>query len=616
MNYRTLLYLAVTATGLGLLLWLLDQRDIEDRAAQTIQTRLFTNLDASSIIRVGITRETQQIDLKRHDRTWRIVQPLSARADNDHVHRLLATLEHLPIREIITPEEWTARDLHPRDFGLAPPSATVTLTATDRDFVILIGRDSPLDDGIYIRTPDEPAILLIDRDLIAQLPRTASDIREQSLFDGVVEDVIQLDIKPYAGQYVQLMREPNDRWSIRQPVTARTEPGAIRQRLNRLLDNRIQTFLPTNGSELMAGYGLEDEEAILALTLWKNGADTGTELFFGRETEPDGDRVFARRSDSDGIFTISRDVRDAFLVNADDLREKLVFHIDPWTVETFTLRDADETIKLQLLDNGWHVMQPVQWRADDEHAMNMLIRIVELRAHNFVPPTEVDPAAMGLESPRYGLAVWTTRNGDTPPDHERRPAGRMMIGNRTADGNAYYARRDGDPTVFTLSAGDLEGRLISTNRAGMALTDPLVYRDRSVLSIAPESVWRIEFQRGERRQTIDRAGDTWTVVEPAGHRANLDQVRIVLDSVRDLRALRVEQRTISQPAAFGFDQPGMVLTFHLTGADGLARTLITGFRARSDGLFAMVQGRDLVFALSHDTLGLLGRDLTHAAPQN
>lgn len=619
MKYATIFYLALVAACLGLLLWLIEQRDREQRIAHALPSALFPGYNPADIDRLRIERDDWHVEIERRDRDWHIVRPFSGRADAARIHHIVAYVDRLPVREKLTREQRETRGLALRHFGLDAPRIRVTLADAEREYNLWVGVETPLKDGLYIQTPAMPHIVLTDRTLSDVLPRSKNDLRDRSVFNGIPAETVRVDIRPYGAAYIQLARDEGGDWTLRQPFVARADREAIHQRLDKLFEARVQRFLPEDAGALLADYGLEDAEAAVRVSVWGTQTDNGMDVFFGRPVETDEGLVYARHGDQSGVFTVSRHLRDAFLAGPHTFRDPRLFRIDPGDVAGLEIRDGDDALTLRRRDHHWQVVQPVQWDADGGKVMEMVVHACELQVRDIVddPPTNL--AALGLSPSRYGLALWRRPDRDATNAFvlAREPAQQVWIGARTRDGEAYYARAQGDESIVTLSAAQLDGRLIGANHAGLPFTDPLIYHARSVLAVATQTVRRIEIQRGETHQIVERVPDgEWMAVQPEGGNVDVEQVKTVLALVETLQALRVEQRGIDQPAAFGFDRPGLKLTLEFSGAGSLSTTLISGFRARTDGIFAMVQGRDLVFAIGRDIIDRLNHDLIRAPADN
>ncbi len=611
MKSRTIFYLAITAACLGLLLWLIEQHNRETHVAEQLPPALFPEYDAAEINRLTIERNGWTLEIERRERDWRFVAPFSGRADSERVHHILATIDRFPIREVLTPTQRRERGLSLRHFGLEAPHAAITLFDADREYTLWMGAESPLNDGVYIRTASRPEVLLTDRILAGLLPHAKDELRERRILRRSSAEVVRLDVRPYAGHYLQLVRDADGQWMLQQPLAAHADDDAVRTRLDQLFDARAAEFLPESSSAMLADYVLEEGEATVQISVWESGVDEATDLFFGKTVEDNENHVYARRGDISGVFTVPRVVRDTFLTRADELRDPRVFRIHPWEVTGVELRHGRDVVNLELRDHGWHVVQPVQWEADDEKIMNLTVRACELRIQRYLNehPTAAD---MGLEPPKYALALWGPNNETAAEGaDDAGPVNKLLIGSRTGDGREYFARYAHEDNFFTLPAEQLEGHLIGTTEDDIKIADPTRYHNRSVLAVAPENVWQIEMQRGGKREVVERDSDgTWTVVHPENARVNMPQLETVLIIMQHLQALRVEQHGIEQPAVFGFDRPGLQLTLRMTGTAALSRTLVSGFRSRTDGIFVTVQGRDLVFAVSRDIMERLNRELT------
>ncbi len=616
MKYATIFYLTVAAACLGLLLWLVEQRDREQRATDDLPSKLFPEYNPARIERLRIEHEDWILEVEQRDRDWQIVHPFRGRADAARIHNILAYVDRLPIREKLTREQREARGLLMRHFGLDAPHTRLTLADTDREYSIWVGVESPLQDGLYIQAAAMPHILLTDRRFSDVLPQTKDDLRERSLVTGMPADIFRLDIRPYGGTYVQLVRDQQGDWMLRQPMAARADREAIHKRLERLFDARAKQFLPERTSALLADYGLEDGEATVQVSVWGTTMDHGEDVFLGKPVDADPDLVYARRGDGTSVFTVPRHILDAFLVEPDALRDKRLFRIEPWDVTGFELRDREDSVTLRRKDYHWKVVRPVQWNADYAKALEMVVQACELRVLQIVDDPCTNLAELGLSPARYELTLWGEPDQATnallrTPESAKQ----VQIGARTEDGKAYYARGHDEDFIFTLAADQLDGLLIGTNQAGLAFTDPLIYHGRSVLAVDPATVKRIEIQRGETHQIVERDPEgKWIAEKPESRPLNLEQIETVLALVEELQALRVEHRGIDQPAVFGFDRPGLKLTLELSGAGALSKTLVSGFRARTDGIFTMIQGRDLVFAVSRDIINRLSHDLMLPLP--
>jgi hypothetical protein len=131
-----------------------------------------------------------------------------------------------------------------------------------------------------------------------------------------------------------------------------------------------------------------------------------------------------------------------------------------------------------------------------------------------------------------------------------------------------------------------------------------------MLAVPSDSVWKLTLRKAGREQTVvRRESGEWQALGAAGARVDAEAVGGVLARCAGLRALRIEAESMKSPAAYGLDDSAVELTLGLSGSGGIQKTLRLGYRARTDGLYAAVQGQDMVFVLAEAEAEKLGADL-------
>jgi hypothetical protein len=186
---------------------------------------------------------------------------------------------------------------------------------------------------------------------------------------------------------------------------------------------------------------------------------------------------------------------------------------------------------------------------------------------------------------------------------------RVWLSNVIQSNGTVLARYDGTETYFWVASDAI-------TRLGRAPSEPLVYRDRRMMAIPPEAVSRLTLRRGglEQRVALVSTGNVWIAEQPSGI-ADRTAIQDVLGLLANVRALRIEYHGVENLEAFGLDKDATVLVVSLSGGEGIQKSLLMGFRARTDGVYAMVQGQDLVFVLAKDVVERLCVDLVKAPPR-
>jgi hypothetical protein len=374
-------------------------------------------------------------------------------------------------------------------------------------------------------------------------------------------------------------------------------------------------------------YNLTPEEAAARITVWVNGGEVSKELILGKQVPDKEGEVYAKRRDFASVFTVNKAILDVFSAGINELRDRRLFSIRPEEAHYVCFQEGDKKLVMSRKpDTGWALAEPVQWRADGGVVEEILRHVAALEIRTFADGTQTNLAELGLNPPARAIQILREAPQAAPPEAgtppEKPPANGavraarancLLLGGFREGRDSVFATFEGQPvkfgdgaSVFTVSAA-----LIKPLVEGM--TDPLMVRDRTVLAIRPENVKRIGRTAQGAEQAIERGEEgEWVSVVPEGQAVSKAVIDDMLAAVSNLRALRFRSGEVKDPAKLGLDRSGVTLTFGLSGKEGLQKTLILGFRAETGGIYASIQGQDVVFVLDDATVRRLTRALAVA----
>jgi hypothetical protein len=564
------------------------------------------------------------LECGRRRGAWFIEQPIRGRAADERIEQVLSVLEDLPRGEWVTVGQRRNRRLTLSDYGLVEPRGRIIFGVRQRPQEILVGNDTPLGNGVYVKLGDSEDVIATARSIVDILPVNVESFRDRVLVHGDPGAAERLEIHRPAGGFVQLTRAP-DGWVMQQPVLAGADAKKVQRLLDALYDVRVLSFvwdppsetrsagLPPEGAgkadARVETYGLARDEATRVLVS-SRGEDAGTELFLGKPVETNGAAVYARAGNSESVYAVARSVLDLLRVPTDELRDRNLFRLETAGVGyvCFEKRGA-RIVLIRKPDAGWQLMEPAQWKADDEIVGEVVRRIVGLQAESFPRPEAADLAAMGLSPPACIIEVAAAPPPSEPPPAPSaqeaggapRSTSRLFVGGPAPDVGTLYAMWAGG-TILTVQERPIRD-------LGLEPAAPLFLRNRTMLSTRAASVWRLTRTKAGREQTVARdAGGVW---RSAGGSNGVDQAAVndVLFWTANLRASWVESHNPKDLAAYGLDGTGPVLTMGLSGEEGIQKSILLGGRAKPSGVYAMVQGQDVVFVLDEDVAEALTRDL-------
>ncbi|HQQ61125.1 MAG TPA: DUF4340 domain-containing protein [Kiritimatiellia bacterium] len=562
--------LALVAAVLGLLIAFWDRDDDTARARLEEARRAF-RFNPARVDRLFIEAGELAIECRLRGRQWHLVRPISARADSIAIERLLAALQELPRGDIILPPRRATDAYVP--YGLDTPRARISIIEAGVTNEILIGRRTPLGDGVYVRQSHHAGLARIHPSLLDLLPAGAEALRDRTLLAGAPAAIERLDIRSPAG-YVQLARNGNGEWRMFQPLAGRADSAAVGAILENLLACTVVQFIHDGVSDL-APYGLDGPGAVTAVLNTDTG-DGSQMLSFGDPLPNDPALVYARLQAENSIYAVPLAVRQALLVRPDDLRDRRVPGLEPAAMVRVRIDEAEHALEFHRETNGtWQLVAPMRAPAESAAIEALLHSWAEVRLTSFellspTSPPPVFPRRLRIE----------TRNAQSPPIEFR-------LGPHPQDPNSVRLLLENDSAIAIASPPVL----LTTP------LDPLRYRSRDILSIPVDDIASLQMAMAGQTAVIARDPLTgqWSPAEV--------WVEPLVTAFAALRADDLLSDQGLRGTEASFSPPFLTVTATLRGQSGLAVVLLVGDETSPGGpRSATIRGRDLVFTLAPDVV--------------
>jgi len=637
MRFSTTFRLLLVVCVLALLIVLFDREKPEK-----VRTSLL-DLKAADVSDIRIERGDFSVYCVKKDQSWFIAEPIQVRADDSKIDGIVGVLETLVRQETITRKEREIRNLTLKDYELNKPRVRLIVgekhNGGKRKEELLIGQDSPLGGLLYVKLGTNDEIVATDRGIMAVIPEKMEVIRDRTILHGDVSKTRRIEIKRANSGFIQLAHAGNE-WFIQQPIVARADIAKVQQMLEALYSVKALDFVwdatvetgevvhaeepvVNNPNTMAESYHLVPDQAVVAVTVWGNNDDIGREMFFGKDAEGKSGRIYARCKDIDSIYTVSKSILDTVSIGINDIRDRSLFFLPFENVNYVTLQKGDRKLALaKKKDKGWTIVEPVQWKADDRFVNELVGNISRLRVESFPDGTNNASMGFGAATCVIGLSdrlpetvVANTNKLEKPADKiDETPKdivlkqGRLLIGPPCEGKETVLARFEEEPYLLEIAHASLAF-------LGKDPVDPLLYRDRTMLSIDPNTVNRLSILKGGSEQTIakNEAGK-WISMGQGTNQVDLKVVDDILFAIADMRAMATECQNPDNLVQYGLDRSGTTLTFGLTGEKGIQKTIVMGYRAKMDGIYALVQGLDVVFVISKGMMEMLTRDLIKPMP--
>ena len=611
MHGRTTFFLLILSVLLGAFIAIVEWGGQDEDEQDRPNLRLL-DIEPENVIYWSFSRDTLFVACAQSQGRWLIQKPVKARADSIKLNHMLAVMAKLPRGEIVTAAQRASRSLSLDDYGLGKPLARMVLGDAEHRYTIAVGGLSPMKDAVYVQVDNSDAVIATSTNLLGIIPRATADLRDLRLLAGAPAYVKGFTIKRLGGPLVEIIREGTE-WIIHKPITARADWSKVSSLLKQLFNLQIQQFVAEHMAD-PAIYGLSDDETILQFNIWKDEERNGLKLCFGNRTKAKGDLIYTAYRGTGSVFAVQKDQVDALKVGVSDLRDSRLYFMAADAIAWIRIEEGEKVLQLQKAASGlWQVTKPAQWKADTRLVEDLINRLNALRIEGFLNSTNLP--ALGLEPParviRMADAVpvldVTTQSvaGVTVPATQAAgilPTGRTLAMSQPLPGKEYiYAKFEDEDQLYQLSVA-----------AAVTLAlDPIAYRDSVVLALAPTAVTKIVLRKKDVAQAVMREGTgPWLPVAPSVGPVNLAVITTLLEKMATLRAVRFERSKRNDLGIYGLKDPCGSLTFILSGQEGIQKTLVFGEASEDLGVYAKVQGQEVVFILPKALVDQLMQDIT------
>lgn len=434
------------------------------------------------------------------------------------------------------------------------------------------------------------------------------------VLDIAVEDVDGLSIRT-PELSVTIVRT-NGTWHLTSPVWARANVRVM-DRLLSVLEaiprREVITAEQRHRRELsLADYGLAKPRARFVVT-----TPLGRQALLVGDDVPLSDTVFVRRSASDEIARVPRDIVSVIPATVTELRDRALIHGDlASTARVEIHRHEGGFIQLFRNRGAWLIQQPIVARADAGHVARILDALFTLQVVDFVwdpavgdrggsdtgvaidvegdPAGRIEPYQLGDEAP-VRVAVWT--GGDEVGQE-------LILGKPDPEsGTSVYAKRRDLDAIYT----------VATNVLGVFAVSVNDLRDRAVFPVSPAAVTYARFQAGDDPIALDRRDVTgWNIVEPLQWKADDLTVAAVIENLSRWTIARFMSEAEADADACGLTRPSGSIEIRSAGADGApgdGRVLLLGARsAGGETRFAKFAEEDALFEVPCRSIESLGED--------
>ncbi len=360
--------------------------------------------------------------LKREGSSWSIAAPMQWSANYFAVNRILNQLQFLEEEASFSLSEIEQTGQTLADYGLENPLITLTVAREEDSVSLSVGTLTEIGNNVYLLSPDEEEIYVVNREVIDSLLVDLADLRTREIFDIPVFEVEALSLQIKAedsignGDLKVRLARTNDGWIFEAPLTAVADPTLVSNAINTLSAAKVVRFAEISDP----GQGLENPSMRVTL----HGNKRRQTLFIGSldpgatEANP---AYFAKLENNPTLFTVGAKPFDALKEAQEALRERNFMNFDQEQLTSINLSESGQQLRLQKLETGgWQVIESsagadIQpYRVDAEIIRQLVTDLRTFRASGFAvdTPDAADLDRLGFSKPRRSVTLSFSEGDD------------------------------------------------------------------------------------------------------------------------------------------------------------------------------------------------------------
>jgi Domain of unknown function (DUF4340) len=409
------------------------------RPVADFRDRTILGFDAKDVSGFEVVLPEETLAVEGAPREWRIIRPVTLRADNETVSEFFDKLTASKVREFIA-EAPSSRDA----YGLERPVRITIHTGRDKDRVsrtLLLGKVDPARKGVYAMRAGEPSVLLVPEEVWNQVPKNVAVLRNKSVVEVDRDKLAKLEIDSPKGA-VTVARE-NGQWKIVAPQALPADQVEVGAVVSKLADLRAQGFL----SEDAAGVARYVPKPQVRVALTDQGGVTTTLLLApSRETRGGAASAYAALAGKGPVTLVDAKVLDELARSTTELRDRrLLGALEPRDVKRVRVQAGGQSMVLERKgDTEWRVLEPAKGAANAQKVDDLVYMLRGLRWKDVVAPEGQEPARYGLDAPSLEVALFRGDGGEIAT---------VQIGKR--EGELAYVRTKAQPAVYSVESRTL-----------------------------------------------------------------------------------------------------------------------------------------------------------------
>jgi hypothetical protein len=453
-----------------------------------------------------------------------------------------------------------------KDFGLQKPHLKLAWQTKHRHSVIEFGADTAVEGTCYVRIEGSDVVFVTGNELKNLISKRSNAFRDHQITPFLTTQIDRAIVHQTAGD-IELVRQPNG-WQIVRPIKARADDDIVNAALEKINATPIVDFV--EGEKIP---NTEIENSSRSISLFSG--DEKVEIFCGSPVPSQPGKIYLRVPSRPSLLVVTDSFAQTINVKPNQLRDRRIARLNSDIIDRIRIdQPGIPSVLLARHENGWDIVSQQNALANAEVINRLIATLNGTDVQEFVSDTAADLSRYGLDAPalRIGFSSYASDNTAESGAGEE-PIATFAIGK--LDKNAYYARIEEEPYVFSVSERTVNS--LPTHDFDFWALDVLNLQRSDLISIEIENdAGKVELVRDDRGK--------WFTKEKA-EAQNETALQTFLNTVSHIRAVAWVRS--SQPA-YGLDHPTETIRMHTK--TGQFELQIGGANERGDR-YAMFSNR-------------------------
>ena len=439
-------------------------------------------VEEKKVVEFSLTSNGEPVYLKRKaQHKWDLIRPFQTSGDSTEVESFISQIKSL--KKIRVVEE------QPKDlsiYGLNPPYAKIYFKFENKsEETLLVGNETPLGGSLYFKRENHPSVLMAASSL-SNFEKSSYSFRDKTL----------LNFNTGSIQKIQVLRETNslqlkktgEAWEILGDIHTQGDKDTIMNFLQSVQFSRVKEFINESPDSLQP-YGLSAPKLKLILENDKTHI-----LSLGNLKEGKG--YFARVNDSKNIVLVDPRLFEILSQKTVEFLDKTLLEFEEKDILELVLQSENETIRITQGDNNssWNIISPIKTDTDLSTINSLLFDLKEAKINEFIKTSKDTDETFGLNIPRRSFSIKEKTSRTST----------LQLGNQSTDGQQVFAKRAGEPTVFSISKKVVDKLFRSLHEL----------RNKKLLKFSSEEVNKILIQTPDELFELNKSRSQWNLIKP------------------------------------------------------------------------------------------------------